>query len=192
MPATVFAVWTTITTQLAFESLRHRVHVRLRLLERNAGRETRKYVEKVWTTALRHLFLRVTQRQPNIGRFSPRKTRVGKLKARRHYTHHREAFVIERDVLINDVAITRKVSLEETITQHNELLLVSGKHSSRRSLRLKHRKEIRRNIRATNAFRFRTGRQVETLICIRRYRVEDLGLLGVIIVLGSFGAQPFD
>ncbi len=40
-----------------------------------------------------------------------------KLKARRHHADHRVTFVVERDGLIDDAAITSEAALPESITQ---------------------------------------------------------------------------
>jgi hypothetical protein len=91
--------------------------------------------------------------------------------------------------LIDDTAITGKVSLPENIAQNNYSLLTVSKHPARRGLRFERREEIRRNVRAANALGFRTDREIETVVRISRYRIEDLSLLRVIIVLGSFRRQ---
>src|SRR5919206_149241 len=115
-----------------------------------------------------------------------------KLKPRRHYTDHGITLVIKRHRLIDHATITRKAPLPEPITQHNDLLLTARKHASGSSLRLEHRKEIRRHVSAANALRLRSSRHVETVIRISRNRVEDLCLSRVVFVLSGLGRQAFD
>src|SRR5215218_6727033 len=100
-----------------------------------------------------------------------------KLKARRHHADHGVTLVIQRDGLIDNAAIATKTSAPEPITQHDNALLGAREHSSRGRLCLEHRKEVRRNISPADALRLRAARHVETMICISRYVVEDLGLL---------------
>src|SRR4051812_12460323 len=134
------------------------------LVHRHSGRETREHREKIWTTALRYLFGRVSQRQPDVGRLPVRKTRMRELKARRHHTHHRIALIVERYLLVNDPAITAKLALPEAVAQNHCTLVVCGERSPGRGLRFEHRKEIGGNVRAANALGFRTRGKVETVI----------------------------
>jgi hypothetical protein len=115
-----------------------------------------------------------------------------KLELCRHHAHHGVTLTIERDALIDDVGFAREASLPETITQDNNALIFSGKHSAGCSLCLEHRKEIRGNVSAANALRFAGARNIETVIRVGCYCVEDLCLTSVIFVLGSLGWQALD
>ena len=56
-----------------------------------------------------------------------------KLKPRRHHADYRVSIVVERDVLIDNAAITCKAALPESVAQHDDttsLLLVAREHSS--------------------------------------------------------------
>ena len=85
---------------------------------------------------------------------SPQKSSDAETETLRHHAHHGVTLAVERDALIDDVGFARKTSLPETIAQDNNALIFSSKHSARCSLRLEHRKEVRRNVSAANALRF--------------------------------------
>ena len=117
-----------------------------------------------------------------------------KLKGGRHDADHGVVLIVERDALIDDVAVSSETSLPETVAQHHDSILLLGRseHAPGGRLRFEHRKEIRRNVSAANPFRLRSARHVEAVIRVRSDGVEDLCLLRVVVVLGSLRAQAFD
>src|SRR5258705_11625881 len=140
------------------------------------------HVEVIGTLTLRDLFGAVGQRNPNLRRFAPGKTRMRKLKVGRHHTDDRVGLIVERDGPVDNSPVTSEAPLPKAVTKHCQaiaihLLLSCREYPAFGRPPFQHGKKVRCNKSSTNTFWFRTRGHIETMIRICSYSVEGLTLL---------------